>query len=173
VGGNVISIARELGLNVLNIVRREGAADLLRAAGAEHVIVDDGSVITDAPRAKLAFDAIGGGATERLGGYVLPGGTVTTYGLLSGEAPRLSAHDLVFRGLTLRGFWLAEWFKTTPPATIAATYATLVGWLGEGIVGAPVAGMYDLGDIEAAVAHAAREGRSGKILLTGRAYSAP
>lgn len=173
VGGNVISIARELGLNVLNIVRREGAADLLRAAGAEHVIVDDGSVITDAPRAKLAFDAIGGGATERLGGYVLPGGAVTTYGLLSGEAPRLSAHDLVFRGLTLRGFWLAEWFKTTPPATIAATYATLVGWLGEGIVGAPVAGMYDLGDIEAAVAHAAREGRSGKILLTGRAYSAP
>jgi NADPH:quinone reductase-like Zn-dependent oxidoreductase len=173
VGGNVIAIGRKLGLNVLNIVRREGAADQLRAAGAEHVIVDDGTAAPGAPCAKLALDAIGGTATERLGGYLLPGSTVATYGLLSGEAPRLSAHDLVFRGLTLRGFWLADWFKTTPPATIAETYATLVRWLGQGIVGAPVAGVYDISDINAAIAHAAREGRDGKILLTGRAYVAP
>ena len=171
VGQNVIRIAAKRGINVLSIVRREEAAQQARAAGAEHVVIDDGSgegIETDAPLAKLAFDAIGGAATQRLGALVENGGTVVTYGLLSGDAPRLTAHDLVFRGLHLRGFWLAAWFGATPPKDIAATYAELTGWLSEGAIGAPVAATYDIGDYADAIRHAAQEGRDGKILLTSK-----
>mgnify|MGYP000029171356 CR=1 FL=1 len=173
VGQNVIRIAAKRGINVLSIVRSDAAAAQARAAGATHVVIDDGSkasIQSDAPLAKLAFDAIGGTATERLGARVEDGGTVVTYGLLSGQAPRLSSHDLVFRGLFLRGFWLASWFGQTHPKVISDTYGELTKWLSEGTIGAPVAATYDIGDFETAIQHAAKEERGGKILLTGSGW---
>jgi NADPH:quinone reductase-like Zn-dependent oxidoreductase len=149
----------------------KATADLAEAvAGAEAVLVDDGSGpspgLPGGARAKLAFDAVGGAATERLAAMVADGGTVVTYGLLSGESPRLSAHDLVFRGLTLRGFWLADWFAQASPERARDVFGRLTGWLAEGRIGARVAARYPLERVAEAVADAAREGRDGKILLT-------
>ena len=121
-------------------------------------------------KARLALDAIGGNATERLAAAVADKGTVVNYGLLSGDSPRLSAHDLVFRGLTLRGFWLASWFATAGPARIKQVYGQLVGWLSEGRIGAKVDARYPIERAAEAVAHAAREGRDGKVLITTQFY---
>ena len=170
VGQNVVALGRALGLKIGCVVRREAAAGMLREMGAEAVLVDDGSGpppgLPEGAQAKLAFDAVGGAATERLAALVADGGTVVTYGLLSGESPRLSAHDLVFRGLTLRGFWLADWFAQASPERARELFGRLAGWLAEGRIGARVAARYPLERVAEAVAHAAREGRDGKILLT-------
>ncbi len=170
VAQNVVRIGQALGLRVACVVRRPAAAAVPEGLGADAVLVDDGTgappTLPGGAQARLAFDAVGGPATERLAAAVADGGTVVTYGLLSGLAPRLSAQDLVFRGLTLRGFWLAEWFRTAPPERVAEVYGRLVGWLAEGRIGAQVAARYPLQDAAAAVAHAAREGRDGKVLLT-------
>ncbi|MDX5400948.1 MAG: zinc-dependent alcohol dehydrogenase family protein [Rhodobacterales bacterium] len=172
VGQNVVKVGRALGLRVACVVRREGAAQALRDLGADVVIVDDGTgpapVLPDGATARLALDAIGGTATERLAACVVDGGTVVNYGLLSGDSPRLSAHDLVFRGLTLRGFWLASWFAKAGPARIKQVYGQLVTWLGEGRIGARVDARYPITEAADAVAHAAREGRDGKVLITTR-----
>lgn len=168
VGRNVIAIARKLGIETFNIVRREAAAEDLRAAGAEHVVV--GAPDTDAPLCALGLDAIGGAATATLARQLDPAGTVATYGLLSGEPCQVDAHDLVFRGITLRGFWLADWFRTATPERIGAVYGQLVDWLDEGVIGAPVTARYPFEDVREAVAHAARENRDGKVLLTTRHY---
>jgi NADPH:quinone reductase-like Zn-dependent oxidoreductase len=172
VGQNVVQVGRALGLRVACVVRRKDAVQALRDLGADAVIVDDGTgpapVLPDGARAKLALDAIGGMATERLAACVADGGTVVNYGLLSGQSPRLSAHDLVFRGLTLRGFWLASWFAVAGPVRIKQVYGQLVTWLNEGMVGARVDARYPIAQAADAVAHAAREGRHGKVLLTTR-----
>ncbi|MFP5507900.1 MAG: zinc-dependent alcohol dehydrogenase family protein [Alphaproteobacteria bacterium] len=172
VGQNVVQVGRALGLRVACVVRRAGAVQALRDLGADVVIVDDGTgpvpTLPEGATARLALDAIGGVATERLAAAVMDGGTVVNYGLLSGESPRLSAHDLVFRGLTLRGFWLASWFATAGPARIKQVYGQLVTWLGEGKVGAKVDALYPITRAADAVAHAAREGRDGKVLITTR-----
>ncbi len=170
-GQNVLRLAGTMGVNVAAIVRREGAATLPRSLGAAAVLVDDGTgpapALPGGAQARLALDAVGGAATERLGAMVADGGTVVTYGLLSGAAPRLSAHDLVFRGLTLRGFWLADWFANTPPERIRALFDRLTDHLAKGVIGAKVEARFALTDLHAAVESAAREGRDGKILLTG------
>ena len=170
VGQNVVAIGHALGLKVACVVRRPGAAEVLEGLGPDALIVDDGTGpapgLPDGAQARLGFDAVGGVATQRLAGMVADGGTVVTYGLLSGQAPRVSAQDLVFRGLLLRGFWLAAWFRTAPPERVAEVYGRLVGWLAEGHIGARVAARYPLERATEAVAHAAREGREGKILLT-------
>ena len=174
VGRNLVTVGRALGIKVACVVRREAAATALRDLGADAVIVDDGTGrpprLPDGARAKLGLDAIGGIATERLGACVADGGTIATYGLLSGESPRLSANDLVFRGLTLQGFWLASWFTQTPPEKVRETYARLVGWLMEGRIGAPVTARYPFTDLAAAVDHAAQGHRDGKVLMLTRAH---
>jgi mitochondrial enoyl-[acyl-carrier protein] reductase / trans-2-enoyl-CoA reductase len=172
VGQNVVKVGRALGLRIACVVRREGAVQALRDLGAEVVIVDDGTgaapALPGGAKARLALDAIGGVATERLAAAVADGGTVVNYGLLSGKSPRLSAHDLVFRGLSLRGFWLASWFAAAGPARIKQVYGQLVTWLDEGKIGAKVDARYPIERTPEAVAHAAREGRDGKVLITTR-----
>lgn len=171
VGQNVVKIGHALGLRVGCVVRRTGATAVPEALGADAVLVDDGDgaapTLPGGAQARLAFDAVGGPATERLAALVADGGSVVTYGLLSGRSPRLSAQDLVFRGLNLRGFWLAQWFQEVPPARVAELYGRLVAWLAEGRIGARVAARYPLAEVAQAVAHAAREEREGKVLLTG------
>lgn len=174
VGVNVVKIAKALGLRTLNIVRREAAAERLRALGADRVVVHDGDApapeIADDARPRLAFDAIGGAATNTLAALMAEGGTIANYGLLSGRPCEVDPHHLVFRDVALRGFWLAKWFREVPPETVAARYAQLARWLEEGVAGAPVLARYPLREVRAAVAHAAREGRDGKILLLTDAH---
>lgn len=174
VGVNVIKIAGKLGLRTLNIVRREAAAERLRALGADLVLVHDGS--GPAPAApegvapRLAFDAIGGHATDVLAALVGNGATIANYGLLSGKPCEIDPFHLVFRDVRLRGYWLATWVLGAPKSEIAERYARLVEWLKDGTVGAPVLARYPLREAREAVAHAAREARDGKILLMTDAH---
>lgn len=174
VGQNLIRLARARGICTAAIVRRKEAAAIVEELGSNLVIVDDGSSPYSLPEqavARLAFDAIGGMQTARLGAALADGGTVVTYGLLSGEAPQILAHDLVFRDVTLRGFWLSRWFTQSDPAHISSTYAELVRLLEQGQVGAEVEAHYLLQDFREAIAHASQS-RNGKILLVTPRYQA-
>ncbi len=136
------------------------------------MLIDEGSApaAPEGVEAKLALDAVGGAATGALARMLALGGTVANYGLLSGEDCAVSAHDLVFRDIRVRGFWLAKWFQTAARGRIASHYSRLVDWLEEGVAGAPVEARYTLDQAAEAVAHAARAARGGKILLTTSAY---
>jgi trans-2-enoyl-CoA reductase len=46
---------------------------------------------------------------------VADGRTVVNYGALSGDARMVDPRELIFRGVTLTGFWLRRWFADTPP----------------------------------------------------------
>jgi NADPH:quinone reductase-like Zn-dependent oxidoreductase len=72
----------------------------------------------------------------------------------------------VFRDVRLHGFWLRKWYADTPPAEIAALYRKLAAWLADGTLAVEVEAVYPVRRIKEAVAHAARGGRAGKILLS-------
>jgi len=91
---------------------------------------------------------------------------VVNYGLLSGEPCTIDGRETVFRNVSLRGFWLRRWFMVTPPGEIAALYRRLAGRIADGTVKVEVEAVYPILQIKQAVAHAARGGRSGKILMT-------
>ena len=173
VGACVNAVAEALGLRVLNVVRRAQA--LPAEPGPFPWVVDDGAADLAAAVAQhcerpplLGLDAIGGEASARRAAALGDGGTLLVYGLLSGEAPRVAAHDLVFRDISLRGFWLARWFQDPAHrAQAKAIYPQLLTWLAEGRFELSVAAHYPLQEVEAAVAHAQREQRGGKVLLTG------
>ncbi len=172
VGHCLIRLAREAGLKSVNVVRRPELVAPLRAFGADAALVD-GPDLDQRVRAEigagalpLAIDAVGGGATQRLARCVDDGGTVVNYGVLSGEACRVDARETIFRDVSLRGFWLRRWFMQTPPERIAALFRELAAKLADGTLAVDVEAIYPIRRIKEAVAHAARGGRAGKILVS-------
>ena len=175
VGRLVARFARDRDLRSVNVVRRAGLEDALRAEGADAVVVDHAGgdltarilEATGGAQPKLALDAVGGAATGALAASLAPGGTVVVYGLLSGAPCRVEARDVVFRGVTVTGFWLSDWFGRADRAALRRLNAFLGEQLALGRLHTQVAGRYRLEDCERAMAHAAAGGRDGKILFIG------
>ena len=174
VGTYLIKLAAERGIRTINVVRRQGAVESVQAAGGEVVLIDGDDLkkrvrqATDGARIKLAIDAVGGAATERLAACVADGATVVNYGVMSGEPCQVSPTHLIFRGITLTGFWLATWYGRASAEERTALYGDLTRRIARGKLKAPVAETYDVRDIKQAVAAAARGERSGKVLITPR-----
>jgi NADPH:quinone reductase-like Zn-dependent oxidoreductase len=89
------------------------------------------------------------------------------YGLLSGEPLSLSGAELVFRTLTISGFWLKHWLETMPAGTRDAAFAQVIGHVAAGRIRLPVAARYDLEQAAEAAQAAVSSGRQGKVILTG------
>ncbi len=174
VGAYVVQLAKLRGLKTVNVVRRESAVEGVRANGADVVLVDGDDLAervkaaTQGASIKLGIDAVGGSATLRLATALAEGATIVNYGALSGEPCKLSPRELVFRDITLKGFWLARWFRTAPPAKQQALLGELAALIATGKLNAPIQATYDVSEIKAAVAAAAAGERSGKILITPR-----
>jgi NADPH:quinone reductase-like Zn-dependent oxidoreductase len=100
--------------------------DRARANGQAATVVLDGDGLAERVAAstreaqpKLGIDAVGGDASLRLAGCLGPGAMLAVHGMLSGESIKLAAPDLLFRGVTVKGFFLKHWFERTAPARIA------------------------------------------------------
>ena len=100
-----------------------------------------------------------------MGNCLADGGTVVNYGLLSGKPCEVDAADIVFRDISLKGFWYSRWFSTADPAAIKAVFAPLVGMLLAKTLRVPLEATYPIERLSEALAHAQREGRFGKVVL--------
>jgi NADPH:quinone reductase-like Zn-dependent oxidoreductase len=172
VGHHVIKLARRLGAKTVSIVRDAKYATALKALGADAVVADGpdltqriATAVAGAP-VRLALDAVAGEATGVLAASVANDGVVAIYGLLSGNASQFDAADPLFRNVAIRGFWFSAWFAAASKAERRKLYDELTPLLLDGTLAVPVEATYALTDVKAALAHAARAGRGGKILLT-------
>jgi mitochondrial enoyl-[acyl-carrier protein] reductase / trans-2-enoyl-CoA reductase len=171
VGGYLHQLATLRGLKVVNVVRRESAIAGLKAAGVEVVLVDGEDLparvreATGDAAIRLAVDCVGGLATENLARCLALGGVLVNYGAMSGERCMISPRYFVFRDITLRGFWLSQWFKQAAPAKKAAVFGELAGLIAAGKISARVQATYSIDQIKGAVAAAAGDNRDGKILV--------
>jgi hypothetical protein len=71
---------------------------------------------------------------------------------------------VIFRCLTVRGFWLVSWMNAASPDRLAAVHAETIEHLTEG-VRVPIGATFPLEEFDAAVARVA-SGEPGKTLLT-------
>jgi mitochondrial enoyl-[acyl-carrier protein] reductase / trans-2-enoyl-CoA reductase len=171
VGSNLIRLARADGVRTVNVVRRAALAAPLEAIGADVVVVDDPDlaervkVATGGTPPRLAIDAIGGSVVMRLADCLAEGGTVVNYGLLSGEPCMLAGHHTVFKGITLTGFWLQKMLSAMARRDLDSLYADLASRVRSGALAVAIERTYPIEEIGAALAHAGRAGRSGKILV--------
>jgi NADPH:quinone reductase-like Zn-dependent oxidoreductase len=168
-----IGIARELGLRTVNVVRRPDLIPELQALGADIVLLDgddlDGRVgaATGGAPMPFAIDAVAGMATARLARCLSQGGTIVSYGMMSGE-PCMIPPDLLFTmNLTLKGF-LTPHYETDmtwdDKVAIAQQLALAVA---DGRLKAKIAATYPLDRFKDAIRHEMETGqqRDGKVVL--------
>jgi NADPH:quinone reductase-like Zn-dependent oxidoreductase len=175
VGGYLMQLARRRGLRTVNLVRRESAVAATKAQGGDVVLVDGEDLaqrvreVTGGAQIRLGIDAVGGSATDRLAQCLSEGGTLVNYGMMSGEPCRVAPSSLIFRDITLRGFWLVKWFRESSRDAQRALYEELAQGVASGVLHARVHATYPVQKIQEAVAAANGSERDGKILVTGSA----
>lgn len=171
VGSYVVQLAKLRGLKTVNIVRRESAVAGVLAQGGDVVLVDGDDLAervkaaTGGAAIKLGIDAVGGKATMRLAMTLAESGSIVNYGALSGEPCIVTPRELIFRDVSLKGFWLARWFRVTPQAQQYALLTELAGLIATDKLSTPIQATYDVAQIKEAVAAAAAGERQGKILI--------
>jgi NADPH:quinone reductase-like Zn-dependent oxidoreductase len=175
VGRLLIRLARARGVKTMNVVRRDSLFAELKALGADACVVD-GPDLAEAVTAqtggapiRLGLDAVSGQATARLSSCVTEGGVVCNYGSMTGEEPVMSRAALSSGGQTLVGFTLGRALATRSLGRVRAIYADLGRQILAGALSAPVEMVYPIDEIKAALAHAQRGERTGKILVAPNA----
>ncbi|QHV98130.1 zinc-dependent alcohol dehydrogenase family protein [Spirosoma endbachense] len=171
-GKMVIQLCKMRGIKIIGTVRRDDLNHDLKALGLTEVInIETESLttrvkqITDGAGVSCVLDAVGGHtATEALK-CLAKGGTMIIYGVLSLQDPAINAGLLIFRELTLKGFWLTDWMRRVDSQTRQDVAQNVISLLASGKIQLPVEASYALDQITEAVEHSERHGRWGKILV--------
>lgn len=171
VGSYLIQLAKLQGIKTINVVRRESAIETVKASGGDHVLVDgpelykEVKAIVGDQGVKLGIDAVAGDATDRLAAALSRGGTLVNYGAMSGEPCHLSPANLVFRDITLKGFWLAKWLRDATADEKKAVFGQIVQYIAQGKLHTEIHAEYPVSKIKEAVTEAASGKRNGKVLI--------
>ena len=170
VGRALIPIAKSLGLKTVNVVRRDEVVAEVKAIGVDVVLVDGPDLAkrvaaeTGKAPIALAVDGVGDTSTTNLLGCLAEKGVLVFYSTMSGKPSVVPATQLIFCDISMRGFWLANWFRDAKPDQITEMYDRLAPLVASGAISAPIAGTYRFADIAEAVAMASKN--RGKVLLT-------
>lgn len=166
-------IAETRGISVINLVRRAEAVEELGALGISNVVSTDVDDWKDKVRAltagapiKAAVDGVGGPGAFDLMDLLGDGGTLVSFGAMSGKPMSISPGDLIFKQAVVKGFWLAKIMRTAAPADIGRWMSELVRLVATGAIRLQTAGVYPLDRIAEAMQASARTGRPGKVLIS-------
>lgn len=171
VGGYIIQLAKQRGIRTINVVRREGLSRELMSKGADVVLIDGPelaakiSQATDNQRVSLAIDAVGGETFSRLAASLGAGGTLVSYGVLSGKPAIFNPALAIFNDVRIRGFWLSKWYETAGSAEKQAAFGQIIPLIASGKLKADIDSRFSVDEIEKAVSRAAQGGRNGKVLV--------
>jgi trans-2-enoyl-CoA reductase len=170
-GRAVIQIARELGFKTANVVRREELIDELHAEGGDVVLVDGENLrhevkdATSGASIRLGLNAVGGESALRLANCLAPGSTLVTFGAMSLQPLKIPNGLLIFKDLRFRGIWINKWYDNATTQERMDAFRPLFEMAKRGLLKTKVERAYPLSEAKAAVAHAARGKRSGKIIF--------
>ncbi len=121
-GRMIMRLAEGHNFPLINIVHRQGLVDELKGQGARYVLDSSAANFTETLKAMAkdlnatwAADAVAGSMTGTLAECMPQGSYINVYGVLSGEGSAVNPGDLIFRGQTVQGFWLANEFKDRSP----------------------------------------------------------
>ena len=164
VGRCVIQLARQREIVTVNTVRREELVSELKGLGADHVVID-GDPLPDVPSPKLAFNCVGGDSAIRQLKALAPQGRQVTFGAMAKKPLNAPAGLMIFKGLSLTGFWVTEWIKQQAPQTVRMAYEELAACVMAGELEQAVDEVFPMEDVSRALERAQTGGREGKVVL--------
>ena len=172
VGKIMAVLARARGVRLLNLVRRPEAVEELRAMGMTDIVsTSDPDWLARArgilgeDGARAAVDSVGGTVAAGLVDLLGTEGLLVTFGSTTGEPLQLPAGPIIFKHLSVKGFWGAKVMPATPPQDRQRMFAELIGLVMDGSLPLTEDRSFGLDDPAGAMTAALTPGRSGKVMF--------
>jgi len=170
-GKFTIQVAKARGIKVACTVRHDEQKSYLANLGADLVIntekEDLRKVITKAvgEGVSAVFDAVGGELGAKALNCIKPLGTMYVFGALSMQNMPINSGTMIFKEITIEGFWLSGVLQRISKEERAKLYQETQGFLMSDDSTAEVAEKFPLTEVKAAIEAYNKPGRNGKILL--------
>jgi NADPH:quinone reductase-like Zn-dependent oxidoreductase len=166
-------LAKARGINLLNLVRRPEAARELAELGIENVLVtadanwkDAARVIIGKPGAVSAIDSVGGDVTSDLADLLAVNGELVVFGTATGAPLALPSGTLIFKHITVKGFWGARVSADMAADDRKRLITELVTLAATGKLTLADGGTYGLDAVTDAMQAALTPGRKGKVMFS-------
>lgn len=171
VGRALIQIARHLGIQTVNFVRRPELIEELKALGADIVVLDTDEGVAEARKligskpVRLATNAVGGDSAIRLMDLLAPEGTLVTYGAMSRRSLKVPNKFLIFKNLQLRGLWITQWLEKASTVELYEVLDPLTALIEKGELVTAIDEIVPLSNFKHALTRAQEGSRNGKVIL--------
>jgi NADPH2:quinone reductase len=158
--------------NVINLVRRESSSDELKKLGAKYVVATDAPDWKKTVKALIAdqalivgIDAVGGESSQDLLSLLAENGKLISYGAMSGQSMQLSSSLIIFKNISITGFWGGKIFSALSAPEQMRVVSTIVQYVAKGQLTLQTEEIFKFEQIKDAVNANYRINRKGKILL--------
>lgn len=172
VGKALAMLAKARGVHCLNLVRRDAGVAEMQALGIEHTVSTAQSDWMAQVQAEVAggaivaaVDSVGGRASSELMTLLADGGTLVSFGSMTGEPMQLGSGDVIFKQATVKGFWGSKVSQAMAPDDKRRLVGELLQLAARGGLSLPVDGVFGLDEAAAAAKASLEPGRNGKVLL--------
>lgn len=172
VGKALAMLAKARGVHCVNLVRRDAGVAEMEALGIDNTIstaqadwiaqaqarVGGGAVVA-------GVDSVGGRASGELMGLLGEGGTLVSFGSMTGEPMQLGSGDVIFKQATVKGFWGSKVSQNMAPEKKRQLVGELLKLAASGGLSLPVDAVFGLDQVAEAAKASLEPGRNGKVLL--------
>lgn len=172
VGKLLTQYGAEKGINVLGLVRREAAVAEMAAIGNTNIVATESAgwqdkvkAITGGAPIVRGVESLGGEGSAQLVSILANGAELISFGTMTGKPLMLSAGDLIFRNITVKGFWGAK--SPLKPERIGELLGELVRDAASGKLKLEIEKAYPIDQAAEAAKASAEPGRKGKIAIRG------
>jgi NADPH:quinone reductase-like Zn-dependent oxidoreductase len=172
VGKLLAQYGAEKGINVLGLVRRKAAVQDMVAIGNTNIVAtesegwqDKVAAITKGAPIVRGVESLGGHGAEQLLSILADGAELISFGAMTGEPLTVSAGDLIFRNITVKGFWGAR--PPVKPERIGELLSELVRDAASGALKLEIENTYSIDQVAEAARASGEPGRKGKIAIRG------
>lgn len=168
----VTQMAAKRGIKVISTVRRDDLKEELIELGAFAVINTETQdifrevrTLTGKKGVDYIFEAVGGKVGALAMECLKMGGTMMVYGLLSLKPTPVNNGLVLFKDLTIKGFWLTTWITSLSKEEKIEVTKNVFGSLTTEQLKTATEKKYSLDQVVEAIKHSETPGRKGKIIL--------
>ncbi len=172
VGKALAMLAKARGVHCINLVRRDAGVAEMDALGIDNTVstaqpdwmaqvrkrVGEGALVA-------AVDSVGGRASGELMTLLAEGGTLVSFGSMTGEPMQIGSGDVIFKQATVKGFWGSKVSQAMAPDDKRRLVGELLRLAAAGGLSLPVDAIFGLDQVAEAAKASLEPGRNGKVLL--------
>lgn len=165
-------LAKARGINLVNLVRRDAAAQELKDLGFGNVLStsdadwkEKAAQLTGPAGAVSAIDSVGGETAADLVDLLGVDGELVVFGTATGATMPLSSGALIMKHITVKGFWGSRVSNEMAPDERTRLITELVTLAAKGELTLADGGVFGLDQTTEAMTAALEPGRAGKVML--------